>query len=104
MPKEERLPPFAEKHHVDGFEHHAPIQKQRKMPDVIEVEAQLFDRVLQALAVRIIDLRPAGDPGLHEVAQVIIRNLLLVDLRTLDPLGARADETHFTAENVPELR
>jgi hypothetical protein len=33
------LSSFAEEHHVDGFEHGAPIQEERKVADVIEVEA-----------------------------------------------------------------
>ena len=74
-PSARRLPSFAEEHHVDGFEHRAPIQKQGEMANVIEVEAQLLDGVLEVLAVGIVDLRPARDAGADQVTEVIVGNL-----------------------------
>ena len=65
------LPALAEEHHVDGFEHRAPIQKQGKIANIIEVEAQLLDGVVEVLAIRIIDLRPAGDAGPDQVTEVM---------------------------------
>ena len=88
---------------MDGFEHRAPIQKQGKIADVIEVEAQLLDGVLEVFAVRIVDLRPAGDAGPDQVTEVIVGNLLFVDFGALGPLGARPNEAHVAAKDVPEL-
>src|SRR3546814_4994692 len=61
-------------------------------------------RILDRGAIRIIDLRPAGDPRLHHVALGIIRQPGFEILDELRPFGARADEAHLALEHAPRLR
>src|SRR5438552_1152357 len=74
------------------------------MPDVIEVVLQLLHRVLVALAVRIIHLRPARDTRLHQVPKMIKWNRLLVSFGALAPLRAWSNQADISFERIPELR
>src|SRR3546814_16537189 len=71
---------------------------------VIEIVFELLPRILDRGAIRIIDLRPAGDPRLHHVALGIIRQPGFEILDELRPFGARADEAHLALEHAPRLR
>src|SRR6266481_5419022 len=73
------------------------------MADVIEVVLKLLDRVLIARAVRIIHLRPSGDPRFHQVPEMIKRNYLFVAFGALSPFRAWADQAHVTLEDIPKL-
>src|ERR1700704_6520452 len=74
------------------------------MPDVIEIVFQFLDRVLFALAVGIVYLRPTSDPRLYQVPKMVKRNFLLITLRAFDPFRARPDQAHVAFEHIPELR
>src|ERR1043166_574986 len=74
------------------------------MPDVVKIVFQLFDGILVAFAVGIIDLGPSGDSWLHEVPKVIKRDGVLVPFSALAPLGAWANQADVAFERVPELR
>src|SRR6266516_6613261 len=74
------------------------------MPDVIEVVLQLLHRVLVALAVRIIHLRPARDTRLHQVPKMIKWNRLLVSFGALAPLRAWSNQADVSFERIPKLR
>ncbi len=77
----------------------------------VEPDAPVFDVVDVVLdaggevgvAAEAVDLRPAGHAGFDEVAREVVRDLAgeLVDV--IGALGARADEAHVAAEDVPEL-
>ena len=56
------------------------------------------------VAAPAVDLRPAGQAGLHLVAQHVLRNAVLELLDEVRALGARADDRHVAPEDVPELR
>src|SRR6266487_7134654 len=73
------------------------------MPDVVEIILELLDRVFIALPIRIIHLRPSGDPRFHQVPKMIKRNYLLVAFCALSPFRAWADQAHVTLEDIPEL-
>ena len=74
------------------------------MPDVIEIVFELLDGVLVALAVRIIDLSPAGDSWFNQVPEMIKWNLFLISFGALDPLRAWTDQAHVALEDIPKLR
>src|SRR3954469_18880203 len=88
------LAPFAKQHDVNRLQDDGRVEAEREVADVIEVVFQLAHRVLHAGAVRIIDLRPAGDAGLHEMSKMVAGNFLLISLDEAVPFGARADEAH----------
>src|SRR5690606_4891208 len=94
---------FAEEHHVDGFQDDGGIEHEREVPDVVEVVFEFSQRVLDARAVGIVDLGPAGDAGFDQVPKVVAGDLRLVVAHQFVPLGARADEAHVALEHVPEL-
>src|SRR5205809_7027832 len=74
------------------------------MPDVVEIILELLDRVFIALPIRIIHLRPAGDPRFHQVPKMIKRNGLLIASGALGTFRAWADQAHVTLEDIPKLR
>src|SRR5438045_822345 len=82
---------LAEKNRVHRLEDDHRVEFEGVMPDVIKIVFQFFDRILIALAIGIIHLRPARDAGLYQVAEMIERNFLFISFRTLDPLRARPD-------------
>src|SRR6266568_6856566 len=74
------------------------------MADVVEIVLKLLKRILVALAVRIIHLRPAGDSWLHQVPEMIERNCFLVALSASDPFRAWTNQAHVALEDIPKLR
>src|SRR2546423_5418037 len=94
---------LAEEHRVHRLEHDHRVEFEGVMPDVIKIVFQFFDRILIALAIGIIYLRPARDAGFYQVAEMIERDLLLVALGALDPLRPRSDQAHVPAKHVPKL-
>src|SRR5438876_6089664 len=74
------------------------------MPDVIKVVFQLLHRVLVALAVRIIHLRPARDTRLHQVPKMIKWDCLLISFGAFAPLWTRSNQADVSFERIPKLR
>src|SRR5437899_12745254 len=74
------------------------------MPDIIQVVFQFLDRVLVALAVRIIYLRPPGDPRFDQVPKMIKRDGLLITFGALAPLRTRTNQADVAFEGIPKLR
>src|SRR5215469_4108488 len=74
------------------------------MPDIVKIVLQLFYGILVALAVRIIDLRPSGDPWFNQVPKVIERDALLIALGTLAPLRPRTNQADVAFQSIPKLR
>ena len=78
------------------------VECDRPVLDVVQVVLEaLFERRVAAPAV---DLRPAGDAGLHLVAQHVLREAMLELLDEERALGTRTDDRHVAAQDVPELR
>ena len=67
---------------------------ERQVLDVEEVVLQLLQRVLDARAVGVADLRPAGQAGPDDVALAVERNLPRELPDELRPLGPRSDQAH----------
>src|SRR5208337_2871394 len=84
---------------VEGLQHDRGVQHDREVPDVVEVVLELPERVLDAGAVAVVNLRPPGDPGLHQVAEVIAWNVALVLAHQPVPFRAGADEAHLAPED-----
>src|SRR6516164_4815177 len=74
------------------------------MPDIVKIVFQFFYGILVALAVRIIDLRPSGDPWLHQVPKVIERDTSLIAFGTLAPLRPRTNQADVAFKSIPKLR
>src|SRR6266478_1318606 len=74
------------------------------MPDIIEIVLKFFARVFIAFAVRIIHLRPPGDPWLHQMPEMIKRYPLLILFRAPDPFRAWTNQAHVALEDIPKLR
>lgn len=51
-----------------------------------------------------VDLRPAGHARLHEVAGQVVGDFAGEAFDVVRALGARADQAHVSAQDVPELR
>src|SRR6266513_3729197 len=74
------------------------------MPDIIEIVLKFLDCVFIAFAVRIIHLRPPGDPWLHQMPKMIKRYLFLIPFGASDPLRAWSNQAHVAFEDIPKLR
>src|SRR5688572_26406212 len=82
--------------------HDLQIEADRPVLDVIEV---VLDTLLERrVAAPPVDLRPAGESGLHLVAKHVLRNLVLELLDEMGSLRPRPDNGHVAAQHVPELR
>src|SRR6478672_10863916 len=82
--------------------HDLQIESHRPVFNVVKVVLDpLFERGVAAPSV---DLRPPREPGLHLVAQHILRNLVLELRHEMRPLRPRADNRHVAAKDVPQLR
>ncbi len=60
-------------------------------------------RILDRGAIGIIDLRPAGNTGLHHVPFGVIRDMFIKISDELRDLGARPDKAHLALQHGPEL-
>src|SRR5206468_4104274 len=83
-----------------GLEDDDDIERDRHVLDVEQVVLQLLDRVFDAGAIRIADLRPARQPGLQYVPLTIVGDLLDKLLHELGPFRPGTHEAHVTAEDV----
>src|SRR3569623_3760359 len=95
---------FRPQHDADRLEDEQQVEERRVVLRIIQVVFELLPAVLDRRAVGIIDLRPAGDAGLHHVALGVIIELLFQILHELRAFGARADEAHFALQHRPALR
>jgi len=86
----------------EGEEEDLGVEPEGPVFDVIDVVLDSFREV--AVAAQAVDLRPAGHAGFHEVSWQVVRDDggELVDV--VRAFGARADEAHVAAEDVPKLR
>src|SRR5213596_762094 len=80
------------------------LQVEAEAP-ALDVEEVVLDPLLdRGLTPPAIDLRPARDARLHLVAEHVPGHPAAELLDEARALGARADEAHLTAQDVPELR
>src|SRR3546814_17480528 len=56
------------------------------------------------IAVDVVELRPAGDSGLHAVPLVVVAELLRKPLHELRPFRARPHEAHLAFDDIDALR
>src|SRR5262245_52701172 len=94
---------LAPEHDLDGLQQDGKVEQETAVLHVIEVVLQFLERVLLGGTVRITQLCPTSDAGLHRVSLAIIGNLLLERVDEFRTLGARPDETHVSAQDVPQL-
>src|SRR5688572_12556986 len=86
----------------EGQPHDLDVERHRPVLDVVEV---VLDALLErGVAAPAVHLRPAGDAGLHLVAQHVLRDAVLELLDEERPLRAGTDDRHVALEDVPELR
>src|SRR5688572_26271859 len=86
----------------DGQPEDLEVEADGPVLDVIQV---VFDALLErGVAAPAVDLRPAGDAGLHLVPEHVLREAVLELLDEIRTFRPRADERHVTAEDVPQLR
>src|SRR5208283_797852 len=96
-------PPLAAEHDVDGFQDNGGIKDEREMADVIKVVFELALGVVKVGTVRIVHLRPAGDAGFHEVAEMVAGDLPFIAPHEFAPFRPGPDQAHIAPQDVPEL-
>src|SRR6266480_4084151 len=84
----------AEERHPHDFQ----VERDGPVLDVVQVELDpFFERRVAAPSVY---LSPAGNAGLHLVAQHVLREPMLELVDEERPLGPRADNRHITPQHV----
>src|SRR5258708_14078788 len=94
----------AEQNRFDRLKHNDRIECQALVLDVVKLVLQLLPRVFDRRAVRILDLRPAGQARRDQMPLFVIRNFLSQLGHKMRTLRTRADKAHVAAQDVPELR
>jgi hypothetical protein len=90
--------PLAGDRHPQGAGEDPQVEPEAAVVDVPDVECQLL---VPRHVVPPVDLRPAGQPGLHLVPA---RLLGRVPVEVLDEQRTGTDERHLPDEDVPQLR
>src|SRR5439155_23493381 len=72
--------------------------------DIEEVVAELPGRAQLRAGVAAADLRPSGDPRLHEVPPGVVGEAALQLGADLGALRSRADQRHLATKHAPQLR
>ncbi len=71
------------------------IEKETVILHVVEIVLEFFLRVVHRGAVRVTDLRPAGDAGFYRVPVGIVLDLFCEILDEETALRSRADKAHL---------
>src|ERR1044071_1210466 len=95
---------LSQQYGLDGVENDEDVECQRQILDVEKVVLQFLQRVLDAGAVGVPDLGPAGEAWPDDMTLPVERNLTRELADELWPRGTRPDETHVTFEDIPQLR
>src|ERR671924_312585 len=82
----------------------AQVEPQPLVAQVEELVLHLLERVGLGSRIAVLHLRPAGKAGLHEVADLVERQLGHELLDVLRLLGAGTDDAEVTAQDVQHLR
>src|SRR5512134_282477 len=94
---------LAPEHDLDRLDENREIEQQAPVLDVVQVVLKLLERILFGRAVRVAELCPPGDAGLHAVALAVVRDRVLEVVHELRSLRTWADEAHVAAEHVQQL-
>src|ERR1700686_1539780 len=86
------------------MQHDPQVLECRLTADVFEVEFQLASHVVDAAIVALVDLRPASNARPYALALFVAVDLLTQASENRGLLGSGADDVHFTAQHVDELR
>src|SRR5262249_30267614 len=90
-------------HRADGSKGDQQVEPKGAVLDVVKVVMQLASRRLDLRDVALIDLRPAADPGPHDVTVAVEMNPALVPIGELTRLRAGTDPAHLAAKDVEHL-
>lgn len=88
----------------EGVGDDAGVQRETEVLDVVHVEPQFLEGFVRAGSVAVAHLCPAGDARLDPVADRVQVNGFLEFLHERFLLGPRADDRHFSPQDVVELR
>src|ERR1700733_2780428 len=97
-------PSSSEQHNLRGPPKNVQVASERPVLCVVEVVLQFFIGILEAVAIGIHDLRPAGYPRFYVVPEIEEGDLLPQPIHEVRPFRTWAYETHVAHENVDQLR
>src|SRR6202051_3208873 len=80
------------------------VEGNRLMLDVVQVIRELHRGPVDAAALAVVHLSPAGEAGSDREPRVVVGDALAELLDVADLLGTRPDNAHVAAEDVPRLR
>src|SRR6185312_14727176 len=110
MNGDECLPPggllgaFADQHDFGRLNNDGEVKEHRKMLDIEEVIFELGPGLLEAGAVNIANLRPAGEAGTDAMALVEEGNFAIEHFAEVRHFRPGTDQAHLTTQNIDELR
>gem|GEM_PF-5140230 len=100
----EDLSPGAFHHRSNGSYEYPEIEQEVPVFNVEEIVAEFFKGCGFTGAVRVHDLSPSCDSGLHKVSQSVVRKLTGQLFDEFRPFRSRADERHVPFQHIEELR
>src|SRR5262245_36170736 len=95
---------LSQQYGLDGVEDDERVERERQVLDVEQVVLQLLQRVLDAGAVGVAHLCPTGESRPQNMPLTIEGDLSRQFGDKLRSFRTRADETHVTLEDIPQLR
>src|ERR1051325_1509804 len=98
------LGPPPKQNYFDRLKDNDCVQDQTLVFDVEKIVLQLLPRIFDRRAVRILDLRPTGQPGRDQMSLLIKRNLLGELGHEVRPFRTWSNKAHLAFQDVPELR
>src|SRR6185312_10775178 len=94
---------FADQHDLGRLNNDGEVKEHGKMLDVEKVIFELGFGLLQAGAVNIANLGPAGEAGTDAVALVEEGNFAIEHLAEVGHLRPGTDQAHLTTQSIDEL-
>src|SRR5688572_13546132 len=90
-------------HRLHRPEEDQNVQPGREVLDVVEIVLELEGDLIDPAHITLVDLRPAGDAGLHDVTVAVERNARHEERRKALRLWTRTDPAHLTAQDIEDL-
>src|SRR5688572_31625465 len=90
-------------HSLQRLEEDQHVEPGREILDVVEVVLELEGDLIDPAHITLVDLRPAGDAGLHDIAVAVERDACHEERRKALRLWTRTDPAHLTAQDIEDL-
>src|SRR5436305_125792 len=95
---------LAEHHRFDGLKDDQQVQADGHILDVVEIIFHLLARLFHRRTISVVDLRPPGQSGKHNMTHSVVRYLALQPFIEFWTFGTRPHKGHIASQYIPQLR